>query len=303
MSWRGIHLSETATLTRRHRSILINRKDEDPIHIPLEDVGWIVVDSQEVQLSSALLSSCADGGIAVIFTDQRHMPCGSLLPFSANYAQAEVSHLQIAAPGSLNRRLWRKVVRAKILNQSTLLEKTRSQNWRALRNMLKDVKPGDPQNVEARAARRYWQSLFEDFRRDTDGDDRINALLNYGYAVMRAAIARSLAISGLIPAIGIHHRSHLNAFNLADDIIEPFRPIVDCAVYEMREPSGWDESYDSAKGLSLNDRRSISAILTRDIRVGNEQMNIINGIDRCVSSFVRSLRSRRATDFETPELD
>ncbi len=302
MSWRGIHLSETATLTRRHRSIFIKRKDEDPIHIPLEDVSWIVVDSLEVQLSSALLSSCADGGIAVIFTDQRHMPCGSLLPFSANYAQAEVSHLQIAAPGSLNRRLWRKVVRAKILNQSTLLEKTHSQNWRALRNMLKDVKPGDPQNVEARAARRYWPSLFKDFRRDTDGDDRINALLNYGYAVMRAAIARSLAISGLIPAIGIHHRSHLNAFNLADDIIEPFRPIIDCAVYEMREPSGWDESYDSMKGLSLNDRRSISAVLTRDIRVGNEQMNIINGIDRSVSSFVRSLRNRRATDFETPEL-
>lgn len=303
MSWRGIHLSETANLSRRHRSIVVDRKGKDTVRIPLEDIGWIIVDSPEAQLSSALLSSCAENGIAVIFTDDRHMPCGSLLPFNTNYAQSEVGHLQISAPGSLQRRLWRRVIRSKISNQSALLQKVGATNWLAIRNMIKDVKPGDPQNVEARAARRYWRSLFNDsFHRDFDGDDRINALLNYGYAVTRAAIARSLAVAGLMPSLGIHHRSRLNSFNLADDIIEPFRPVVDHAVYDMREPSGWDEPYDSRKGLSIDDRQKISAVLTHDVKFADERMNVMNGIEQCISSLVRSLRSRKPSEFVAPEL-
>ncbi len=301
MAWRGIHISEPAALSQRQRSITVERKGNDAVRIPLEDVGWIVVDTPEAQFSSALLASCAEEGVAVVFTDRRHMPCGTLQPFSGNYAQAEVSRIQLAATGSLQRRIWRKTVRAKIMNQSTLLLKARTNNWRVLRGMAKQVKVGDTDNMEAQAARRYWSALFRDFRRDTDGYDRVNALLNYGYAVMRAAVARTLATAGLVPAVGIHHRSNMNPFNLADDVIEPFRPTVDWMAYEMREPSGWDEAYDASKGLGKSDRQQMAGVLTMEVRIENEIMNALNGIERCVASLVRSFRSGKSGDFQPPE--
>ena len=301
MPWRGLHLSEAAHLSRLQAGIHIRRDGQDDVRIPLEDVAWIVVDTRDITVTSGLLSSCAERGIAVIFTDDRHMPSGSLLPFHINYAQAEVSHLQFAAPGVLRRRLWRRTVRAKILNQAAVLEKARAQNFRSLRNLARQVQPGDPDNIEARAARRYWPSLFSDFRRDADASDRTNALLNYGYAVMRGGIARAIAVAGLIPAIGIHHQSQMNPFNLADDLIEPFRPTVDWLVHEMREPEDWGDVNDPGLGLVKEDRQRLAGILTHQIRIENEEMNVLNAIDRCVASFVRSLRSRKSGDLQLPE--
>lgn len=301
MPWRGIHLTEAASLSRRQAGIQIRRDGQDSVRIPLEDVAWIVVDSRDITITSGLLSTCAESGIAVIFTDDRHMPSGSLLPFHINYAQAEVSHLQFAAPGVLRRRLWRRTARAKILNQAAVLEKAESSNFRVLRSLARQVQPGDPDNIEARAARRYWPSLFPAFRRDGGASDRTNALLNYGYAVMRAGIARSLTVAGLIPAIGIHHQSRTNPFNLADDLIEPFRPTVDWLALEMREPDDWGDVNDSRLGLSKEDRQRLAGILTHQVRIENEEMNVLNAIDRSVATFVRSLRSRRSGDLQLPE--
>lgn len=301
MPWRGLHLSEAAFLSRRQAGIQIQRDGKDDVRIPLEDIAWIVIDTRDITITAGLLSSCAERGIAVIFTDDRHMPSGSLFPFHINYAQAEVSHLQFAAPGVLRRRLWRRTARAKILNQAAVLEKAESSNFRVLRNLARQVQPGDPDNIEARAARRYWSSLFPAFRRDSDASDRTNALLNYGYAVMRAGIARSLTVAGLIPAIGIHHQSQTNPFNLADDLIEPFRPTVDWLVLEMREPDDWGDVNDPQLGLSKEDRQRLAGILTHQIRIENEEMNVLNAIDRSVASFVRSLRSRKSGDLQLPE--
>ena len=301
MPWRGIHLTEAASLSRRQAGIEIRRGGQDDVRIPLEDIAWVVIDTRDITITSGLLSSCAERGIAVIFTDDRHMPSGSLLPFHINYAQAEVSHLQFAAPGVLRRRLWRRTARAKILNQAAVLEKAEATNFRVLRNLARQVQPGDPDNVEARAARRYWPSLFPAFRRDTDASDRTNALLNYGYAVMRAGIARSLTVAGLVPAIGIHHRSQMNPFNLADDLIEPFRPTVDWLAHQMSEPDDWGDVNDQNLGLPKEDRQRLASILTHQIRIENEEMNVLNAIDRCVASFVRSLRSRKSGDLKLPE--
>ncbi len=301
MPWRGIHLTEAASLSRRQAGIQIQRDGQDSVRIPLEDIAWIVVDSRDITITSGLLSTCTESGIAVIFTDDRHMPSGSLLPFHINYAQAEVSHLQFAAPGVLRRRLWRRTARAKILNQAAVLEKAGSQNFRVLRSLARQVQPGDPDNIEARAARRYWPSLFRAFRRDTGASDRTNVLLNYGYAVMRAGIARSLTVAGLIPAIGIHHQSRTNPFNLADDLIEPFRPTVDWLAHQMREPDDWGDVNDPRIGLSKEDRQRLAGVLTHQIRLENEEMNVLNAIDRSVASFVRSLRSRRSGDLQLPE--
>jgi CRISPR-associated protein Cas1 len=301
MAWRGLHLSDPASLSRRQAGLEIKRDGQDDVRIPLEDIAWIVIDSREVAITSSLLSSCAERGIAVIFTDDRHLPSGSLLPFHINYAQAEVSHLQFAAPGVLRRRLWRRVVRVKILNQAAVLAKAGASNFRVLRSLARQVQPGDPDNVEARAARRYWTSLFPAFRRDADASDRTNALLNYGYAVMRAGVARSLAVAGLIPAIGIHHHSQMNPFNLADDLIEPFRPTVDWLAFEMSRQEDWGDVNDPGLGLPKEDRQRLAGILTHQIRIENEEMNVLNAIDRSVASFVRSLRSRRSGDLNLPE--
>lgn len=301
MAWRGVHLSEPATVTRKSNAILVERTGHPPVRLPFEDIGWIIVDSREIALSSSVMASFAEHGIAVIITDGTHTPCATLLPFAANYAQAEVANLQVNSPGSLSRRLWARVVRGKLNNQSSNLRRLLAPNWQYIRNLLKEVKPGDPTNIEARAARRYWGSLMPGFRRDHNGDDRLNALLNYGYAVTRAAVARSLAVAGLIPAIGIHHRSVTNPFNLADDIIEPFRAVVELAVYEMREPNGWDPPYHPDVGLSINDRRDLSAVLTRQVQIADQQMNASDAIDYCVASLVRSFRSRKAGDLQLPE--
>ena len=301
MPWRGIHLTEAASLSRRQAGIQIRRDGQDDVRIPLEDIAWIVIDTRDITITSGLLSSCAESGIAVIFADDRHMPSGSLLPFHINYAQAEVSHLQFAAPGVLRRRLWRRTARAKILNQAAVLEKAGASNFRVLRNLARQVQPGDPDNIEAQAARRYWPSLFPTFRRNSDASDRINSLLNYGYAVVRAGVARSLTVAGLIPATGIHHQSQTNPFNLADDLIEPFRPTVDWLAYEMREPDDWGDVNDAALGLSKEDRQRLAGVLTHQIRIENEEMNVLNAIDRCVASFVRSLRSRKSGDLQLPE--
>ncbi len=301
MPWRGIHLTEGASLSRRQAGIQIRREGKDDVRIPLEDIAWIVIDTRDVTMTSGLLSSCAEQGIAVIFTDDRHMPSGSLLPFHINYAQAAVSHLQFAAPGVLRRRLWRRTVRSKIMNQAAVLENAGASNFQVLRRLARQVQPGDPDNIEAQAARRYWSSLFLTFRRDSDASDRTNALLNYGYAVMRAGIARSLTVAGLIPAIGIHHHSQMNPFNLADDLIEPFRPTIDWLAYEMREPDDWGDVNDERLGLSKEDRQRLAGVLTQQIRIENEEMNVLNAIDRCVASFVRSLRSRKSGDLQLPE--
>lgn len=302
MAWRGVHLSEPATVTRKSNAILVERSGQPPVRLPFEDIGWIVVDNREIDLSASVMASFAEHAIAVVVTDSTHMPCATLLPFAGNYAQAEVAKLQANSPGSVSRRLWARIIRGKLSNQSSNLRRVLAPNWQYIRGLLKEIKPGDPANVEARAARRYWGSLLPDFRRDLDGADRLNALLNYGYAVTRAAVARSLAVAGLVPAIGVHHRSITNPFNLADDIIEPFRPVVDLAVYEMREPNGWDEPYHPAVGLSVNDRRDMAAVLTREVMMSDQQMNASDAIDHCVASLVRSMRSRKASDLQLPEM-
>jgi CRISPR-associated protein Cas1 len=198
------------------------------IRLPLEDIAWIILDTPQATLTTALLSACMEAGIALIVTDERHHPSGLALPFHRHHRQAEVAALQVALGDGLRNRLWQMIVRAKIRNQAAVLSLC-GRSATPLGAMAQRVTPGDAENVEARAARYYWSRLFDHFVRE-NGTDRRNAMLNYGYAVMRGAVARALVAAGLLPAIGLHHTSALNPFNLADDILEPFRPIIDLMV-------------------------------------------------------------------------
>lgn len=226
MAWRGLHISQPARLTHRKTQIVIERDDdEETLTFPVEDVAWIILDTPQVSLTGSLLSALAENGVALIVPDAKHHPAGMLLSFHQHYAQAAVAHSQVSISLPLKKRMWQRLVVAKIENQAAVLRAIGSDEAKALSAMAGRVGSGDPNNLEAQAARAYWSRLFEGFRRHDE--DRRNGLLNYGYAVVRAALARACAASGLLPAFGLHHNSRLNAFNLVDDLLEPFRPSVD----------------------------------------------------------------------------
>src|SRR6266568_3920759 len=222
MAWKGLHLTQAARLSLADSQLCV-KQDTGEVRIALEDLAWIVIDTPQATLSSALMAACMDAGIALVFTDERHTPSGLTLPFHRHHRQGAVAKLQIETKDSVKKRLWQAIVRAKIINQAAALATLGRDDAGTLKEIARHVEPGDPDNVEARAARFYWGRVFADFIRD-EADDRRNKMLNYGYAVVRAGVARALVASGFLPAFGLKHDGAANAFNLADDFVEPFRP-------------------------------------------------------------------------------
>lgn len=236
-----IAFSSKVQLSYKLQQLVIKRENPvtgiaETVTRPIEDIGIIVIESEQVTLSSYLISRLLENNVGIIFCDAKHMPANMILPLQANTLQSEKSIAQIQASAPLKKQLWQQTISAKILNQGAVLNKVMGLN---VGNMIKwsaSVRSGDPENLEGRAAAYYWRNMFSDsekFRRDKDGDDIINVFLNYGYAILRAIIARSLVGSGLLPLIGIHHSNKYNANCLADDIMEPYRPYVDLLVADM----------------------------------------------------------------------
>lgn len=233
--------SNKAYLSLKLKQLVIKREneltgEEEVITRPIEDIGIMMIESGQVTLTSSLVSELMQNNIGVIFCDSKHMPANMILPLEAHTLQSEKSIAQIQASLPLKKQLWQQTVSAKILNQGAVLHQVTGLN---IGNMIKwgsSVRSGDPENLEGRAAAYYWRNMFMEsgrFRRDKDGEDDINIFLNYGYAILRAIIARSIVGSGLTPLIGIHHSNKYNANCLADDIMEPYRPYVDLLVADM----------------------------------------------------------------------
>lgn len=236
--------------------------------VPIEDIGVIVLDNKQVTITQGALGALLDNNVAVITCDEHRMPSGLMLPLAGNTTQSERFRHQIEASLPLKKQLWQQTIQAKIANQSAVLRQHRGLECGNMEAWVKQVKSGDSDNLEGRAAAFYWQNLFghiKDFHRDREGVAP-NNLLNYGYAILRAVVARSLVGSGLLPTLGIHHHNRYNAYCLADDIMEPYRPFVDRLVTEIAD-SGIDCSTLTteikSKLLSIpvidviiNDRRS-----------------------------------------------
>jgi CRISPR-associated protein Cas1 len=294
MAWRGVHITQAARLTLADAQIVVSR-DDGEIRLPIEDVAWMVIDTPQVSLSTALLSACMDAGMVIITTDRTHTPSGMMLPFHRHHRQAEIAAMQVAISEPLKKRIWQTVVQGKIANQADALEAV-GQDASALRAMMRLVGSGDSENVEARAARAYWPRLFIDFIRD-DANDKRNALLNYGYAVVRSAVARALVASGLLPAFGVNHASITNAFNLADDMVEPFRPFVDRVVWTLTEQGR------TGKGTtSVEERRTLASLLTAEARVGVEKVTLLIATERIAESLVRAMEMGSAPLLLLPRL-
>ena len=201
---------------------------------PIEDIGVVVLDNKQITTTSGVLEALLENNCAVITCDSKSMPVGLMLPLYGNTTQNERFRHQLGASLPLMKQLWQQTIKTKIENQAVVLRECVGEEIKCMKVWAADVKSGDPDNLEARAAAYYWKNLFkiEGFTRDREGIPP-NNLLNYGYAILRAVVARGLVTSGLLPTLGIHHHNRYNAYCLADDIMEPYRPYVDRLVYDV----------------------------------------------------------------------
>ena len=210
-------------------------KKEAERTIPIEDIGVVILDNKRITITSGVMEALLENNCAVITCNQKNMPVGLLLPLCGNTTQNERFRSQIDASLPLRKQLWQQTIKQKILNQEHVLRINTNKETNCMRIWSNNVRSGDPDNLEARAAAYYWKNLFNkypNFARDREGLPP-NNLLNYGYAILRAVIARALVGSGLLPTLGIHHHNRYNAYCLADDIMEPYRPYVDQLVLDI----------------------------------------------------------------------
>lgn len=234
---------------------------------PIEDIGVVVLDHRQVTITQGALEALLENNCAVITCDSSHLPVGLLLPLVGNTTQNERFREQLDASLPLRKQLWQQTMQYKIRNQAAVLTLCSNAETKCMQVWANDVRSGDPDNLEARAAVYYWRSLFGQipgFIRDRDGVAP-NNLLNYGYAILRAVVARSLVASGLLPTLGIHHHNRYNAYCLADDIMEPYRPFVDLLVYNITEQYGVDVE------LSKDIKAELLSIPTLDVVIGGKR--------------------------------
>ncbi len=295
MAWKGLHITKAARLSLADGQACV-KQDEGEVRAALEDIAFIVIDTPQASLTSALISAAMDSGVAIVFTDERHTPSGLALPFHRHHRQGGVAKLQIGAKDSLKRRLWREIVRAKIVNQAAALALAGHEDAPTLKEIARHVEPDDPDNVEARAARFYWGRLFADFTREDEADRR-NKLLNYGYAVVRAGVARALVASGFIPAFGLKHDGAANAFNLADDLVEPFRPFVDLLARKTFADG------DKAGDLTLDDRRAMAGALVLNAGMQGGEVTLLAASEMAAASLVRAIEHEKPGLVDLPVLE
>jgi CRISPR-associated protein Cas1 len=223
-----------AYLSVKNSQLVVKRTDSETQQevvrtVPIEDIGVVVLEDRQITITNVALDALLQNNCAVITCDEKHMPAGMLLPLEGNTIQSERFANQIDASLPLKKQLWQQTVQAKIRNQASVLKRLSGVEVGCMLVWANDVKSGDSENLEGRAAAYYWKNIFPSlpgFTRDREGE-MPNNLLNYGYAIVRAVIARALVASGLLPTLGIHHHNRYNAYCLADDIMEPYRPYVD----------------------------------------------------------------------------
>ena len=265
--------------------------------MPIEDIGIVILESDKIDITTSALQSLAEQNVAVVLCDKAHMPSAQLLPFAANATASESTEAQLSATDAVQGRLWRQIVRQKIRNQAMLMQRLGADNFKRLLSLADEVKNGDPQNCEAQAARIYFQTLGpEGFVRDREGDWP-NAPLNYGYAILRAAVARALVGSGLVCFHGIHHHNRYNAFALADDVMEPYRPFVDQYVLGKVRP------FDvPLKELSREMKARLLEMLTCDVKLGEVRRPLMVALSYTTASLAAYYR-KEVEELSLPRLN
>lgn len=291
---RIVEISNPAYLHLRNRQMLIEREGAEIGSVPVEDLGVLILDHPGITHTQGLLTSCFENNVVVLVCDGKHLPSAILLPLDGHTLHSKTLGQQIAATEPNCKRLWQRIVQAKVREQAKVLHSATG-NDKPLHAYAARVKSGDPDNIEAQAARIYWQRLFgPEFRRDPDTPG-INAMLNYGYAVLRGAVARAVVGAGLHPALGVHHRNQYNSFALADDLIEPLRPLVDIKVYEICE------LLPEIPELTPQNKRALLEVLSWDCTVGERKLPLMVALHQYAAS-VRKVLAGEEKEVEIPAL-
>jgi len=290
MAYRNIIVANSATLTSKNNQLIIEN-DYQNSSIPIEDISCIILESQHVSINSFVLSKLSEFGVALFVCNKEHLPTSVMLPINSFSRQLKLINLQYNQTKPFLKRLWQQIVIAKIENQSRCLEICGINGYKIINNLKSTVQSGDITNVESTAAAKYFKFLFgKDFKRDDE--NTINASLNYGYSILRGVIARNLATYGFEPSLGIHHRSELNNFNLADDLIEPFRPVVDLFVAI---------NVDKDEDFTPDIKHQLFNLLNVNIISGGENHSVAYAIERMVQS-LSSCYNKTKEELVLPEL-
>lgn len=258
-------------------------KQKNEVSRPIEDIGVIVLDNKQITITSGLMSALLQNNCTIITCDNHSMPTGLNLPLSGNTTQNERFRYQIEASLPLRKQLWQQTIQQKITNQASILKMSTGVEVRCMQVWATDVRSGDIENMEGRAAAYYWKNLFghiDGFTRDRNGISP-NNLLNYGYAILRAIVARALVSSGLLPTLGIHHHNRYNAYCLADDIMEPYRPYIDYLIYTITN------KYGDNLTLTKEIKSELLSIPTIDVNIGGKKSPLMIAASQTTASLYK----------------
>ena len=294
MVWRSVVISQPAKLKREHFSLVIEQAQS--ARVPFEDIAVIVLNHREITLTHPVLSACGEYGIGLYATGDNHQPSGVFLPFLSHSRATRMMRLQLDIDKPKTKRAWAEIVKVKIANQAKCLKLAKQGDYERLESYASRVRSGDSENMEAQASSYYFPQLFgKGFNRAQDC--WINAMLDYGYAVLRGAITRALVAHGFQPNIGLFHRSEQNAFNLADDVIEPYRALVDLHVFNALNPHA-----DPLAELKTTDKTALVALLNTDIKMPRGNMSVLASIEQVTESLLRLYEGGNESVLELPVL-
>ena len=278
-----------ARLSLKLEQIVIELQDVTRT-VPIEDVGVVILDHKQITITHALIDALLANTCAIVTSNDKHLPVGLMLPLDGHNLQSERFREQIEASEPLKKQMWQQTVIAKILGQAHVLGMQQIEHGNMFK-WAKDVRSGDTDNMEARAAAYYWRNMFEKdaFIRDPQGLPP-NNLLNYGYSIVRAMMARALVGAGLLPTLGIHHHSRYDAYCLADDIMEPYRPFVDMKVLEMWNKGG------VTSDISSDQKRELLGVTTMDVNISGHRSPMMlaiqttaQSVQKCYSGTARKI--------------
>lgn len=280
MQFRNIFIANPASLSVVNGQLAI--RQDKTVTLPIEDISALMIESPQVSITAYALSLLAQQGVTVYFADQHHLPVAQLLPMNQFSRQKKLLMLQFEMSKPLKKQLWQHIVRKKIYNQAKCLELLHRDGSETMYEMAEQVRSGDTTNVEAAAAAYYFRHLFGDgFTRGQDSI--VNAMLNYGFAILRGSIARNLVVHGLEPCLGIHHHSELNQFNLADDLIEPYRPLVELYVASVLPELSQDELTPKLKQQLFN---LTNYLVLQD----GKRYRVMVSVEKCVEQLSESIQ-------------
>ena len=292
MGYRVIFLTNPARLYVKNQQLVID--NGDVFKVPLEDIECIAIDSMQITMNSYLLSRLSEYAITLYVTDKTHHPCGTFLPLLRHSRHLSVLKNQLEMTLPNKKKLWKQIVCQKIENQATVLKLCGIDEWKSIDVLKSMVKSGDPDNMEAVAASKYFKLLFgKNYTRTQD--NFINPKLNYGYSILRSTISKYLVVYGYEPSLGIFHKSNLNSFNLSDDIIEPFRPIVDLYVKKF----ALEDEIDTHTKASLANLLNCDLIIDNKLFACAKAIELtIKSLSNCYNDKNKSLLLQQIIDLE-----